>query len=542
MKTKIANGQTLKNMFVAGTKWLEGSVSEINAINVFPVPDGDTGTNMLLTMQSAINEIKNIDNEAVSPIAEAIAHGALMGARGNSGVILSQFWRGLAQGLEGKDTFDGKDFANALSEASRVAYEGVIHPVEGTMLTVLKDAANAALSATDDSTDLISVLNIVVEAARDSVERTPDLLPVLREAGVVDAGGQGMYVLLDGAYHLLQGKHRKIKQQGPELIKSGSVTSTRIATTDGIEIPWGYCVNFLLEGDRLNMERIKKGLSRMGQSVVVAGSSTMIRVHIHSFNPGKVLTYATYLGTLHQLDINNMGDQYAEFIKLQKEYMPQVAIATIAIASGDGFFKIFNTLGTTMIVPGGQTMNPSVRQLLRAVEEVPSDNVILLPNNKNIILTASQIEPLTQKNIKILPSTTIPQGVSALLAFNSEISLEENALAMEQALATPQTIEITRAVRNTQINGQKIKKGQFIAVINDHEILTNDSDKMMDVIFDALIATDIENAEIVTIYYGAESEALEAEEIAHNIRNSYTAEVEVVNGGQPHYNYIISLE
>ena len=213
MKTKIANGQTLKNMFVAGTKWLEGSVSEINAINVFPVPDGDTGTNMLLTMQSAINEIKNIDNEAVSPIAEAIAHGALMGARGNSGVILSQFWRGLAQGLEGKDTFDGKDFANALSEASRVAYEGVIHPVEGTMLTVLKDAANAALSATDDSTDLISVLNIVVEAARDSVERTPDLLPVLREAGVVDAGGQGMYVLLDGAYHLLQGKHRKIKQR-----------------------------------------------------------------------------------------------------------------------------------------------------------------------------------------------------------------------------------------------------------------------------------------------------------------------------------------
>jgi dihydroxyacetone kinase-like predicted kinase len=502
MKTKIANGQTLKNMFVAGTKWLEGSVSEINAINVFPVPDGDTGTNMLLTMQSAINEIKNIDNESVSPIAEAIAHGALMGARGNSGVILSQFWRGLAQGLEGKDTFDGKDFANALLVASRVAYEGVIHPVEGTMLTVLKDAANAALSATDDSTDLISVLNIAVEAARDSVERTPDLLPVLREAGVVDAGGQGIYVLLDGAVHLLQGK----------------------------------------EGDRLNMERIKKGLSRMGQSVVVAGSSTMVRVHIHSFNPGKVLTYATYLGTLHQLDVNNMGDQYAEFVKLQKEYMPQVAIATIAIASGDGFFKIFNTLGTTMIVPGGQTMNPSVRQLLRAVEEVPSDNVILLPNNKNIILTATQLEPLTKKNIKILPSTTIPQGVSALLAFNSEISLEENALAMEQALATPQTIEITRAVRKTQINGQKIKKGQFIAVINDHEILTNDSDKMIDVIFDALTATGIENAEIVTIYYGAESEPLEAEEIAHNIRNSYTAEVEVINGGQPHYNYIISLE
>ena len=542
MKTKLANGQTLKNMFVAGTKWLEGSVSEINAINVFPVPDGDTGTNMLLTMQSAIDEANNVDNETATSIAEAISHGALMGARGNSGVILSQFWRGLATGLNGKDTFDGKDFANALLEASKAAYAGVIHPVEGTMLTVLKDAANAALSAIDDSTDLLSILNVVVEAARDSVARTPDLLPVLREAGVVDAGGQGIYVLLNGALHLLQGKHHEIEEQGPELVKSGSTTTTRIATTDGIEIPWGYCVNFLLEGDRLNMERIKKGLSRMGQSLVIAGSGTMVRVHVHSFNPGKILNYATFLGTIHQIDINNMGDQYAEFIKLQKQYMPQVAIATIAIVSGDGFFKIFNTLGATMIVPGGQTMNPSVRQLLRAVEEVPSDNVILLPNNKNIILTATQIESLTQKKIKILPSTTVPQGVSALLAFNSELSLEENAFAMEQALSTPQTIEITRAVRKTQINGKKINKGQYIAVINDHEILTNDSDKMIDVIFDALIATEIEKAEIVTVYYGADSEALEAEEIANNIRNSYTVEVEVVNGGQPHYNYIISLE
>ena len=258
MKTKLANGQTLKNMFIAGTKWLEGCVSEINAINVFPVPDGDTGTNMLLTMQSAIAEANNIDNETATSIAEAISHGALMGARGNSGVILSQFWRGLAKGLDGKDTFDGKDFANALLEASKAAYEGVIHPVEGTMLTVLKDAANAALSATDDSTDLLSTLSVVVEAARDSVARTPDLLPVLREAGVVDAGGQGIYVLLNGALHLLQGKHHEIAEQGLELVKSGSTTTTRIATTDGIEIPWGYCINFLLEGERLNMERIKK--------------------------------------------------------------------------------------------------------------------------------------------------------------------------------------------------------------------------------------------------------------------------------------------
>ncbi len=542
MKTKLANGQTLKEMFVEGSKLLEENVQDINAINVFPVPDGDTGTNMLLTMRSAVEETKQIKNNDVSSMAQALAHGALMGARGNSGVILSQFWRGIAKSLDGKETFTGKDFTAALGEASKAAYEGVINPVEGTMLTVLKDAATAAKAIPENSDNLKSVMETTVEAAKNSVSRTPELLPMLREAGVVDAGGQGLYILLEGACNFLYGKHRKTTERKPELVRSLNPSGSRIASANEVELPWGYCINFLLEGERLNLDRIKRGLSRIGQSLVLVGDNNTARIHIHSFNPGRILSYATHLGTLHQLDINNMDDQYAEFMRLQKEHLPQVAIATIAIASGEGFFKIFDTLGTTMIVPGGQTMNPSVRQLLRAVEEVPSENVILLPNNKNIILTASQVESLTKKRVKLIPSTTIPQGIAALLSFNIEISLEKNVIAMEQSLSTPRTIEITRAVRKTQINGKNIKKGQFIAVVNDHEIITDDSNRMIDVIFDALATANVENSEIITIYYGSESEITEAEDIAQNIRNNCTAEVEVVNGGQPHYNYIISLE
>jgi uncharacterized protein len=542
MKTKLANGQILKNMFVAGTKLLEENAQEINAINVFPVPDGDTGTNMLLTMHSAIEETERVKDNSASSIAQSIAHGALMGARGNSGVILSQFWRGIAKSLDGKKTFTGKDFADALTEASKAAYEGVIHPVEGTMLTVLKDAATAAKAIPEDSNDLLLVMETAVEAAQHSVSRTPDLLPILREAGVVDAGGQGLYILLSGALDLLHGKHHKTTLQKPEFVMAINPSGSRIASDNEVELPWGYCINFLLEGERLNLDRITRGLNRIGQSLVIVGDSNTARIHIHSFNPGRILSYATHLGTLHQLDINNMDDQYTEFMKLRKQHLPQLAIATIAIASGEGFFKIFDTLGTTMIVPGGQTMNPSVRQILRAVEEVPSDNVILLPNNKNIILTASQVESLTQKRVKVIPSINIPQGIAALLSFNIEMNLEKNVLAMEQSISTPQTIEITRAARKTQINGKNIKKGQFIAVVNDHEIITDDSNKMLDVIYDALATANVENSEIITIYYGAESEATEAEDIAQNIRNNYKAEVEVVNGGQPHYNYIISLE
>jgi len=545
MQTSLANGQTLKEMFTAGTAWLEKNVSGINAINVFPVPDGDTGTNMLLTMHSAIGEAKQNTDNTASSIAKSIAHGALMGARGNSGVILSQFWRGIAKGLEGKSSFNGKDFALALVEASQAAYEGIVHPIEGTMLTVLRDAARAAKETTKtNSGSLLSAMESATAEAKDSVARTPDLLPVLREAGVVDAGGQGLYILLDGALHFLNKKTDELQYQEPELIATSPPLTPKLTPTTEIETPYGYCIEFLLEGQKLNTGNVGKKLRRKGQSVIVAGNSSMLKIHIHSLNPGEVLDYATHLGTLHQIKIDNMDDQYAEFIKAQKERTPKIGTAIVVVTSGDGLFEVFNSLGATIIVLGGQTMNPSVRELLQAVESAPSDNIILLPNNKNIILTASQVKSLSPKEVKVIPTKTVPQGIAALLAFNYEMSLEQNSQTMEQAISTVQTIEITRAVRGTQINGQKIKEGQFIAILNDENLIvgSKNTNDISDIIFESITKADIEKTEMITIYYGAEAQSAEAKDIARRIRNKYQTEVEVVRGNQPHYNYIISLE
>ena len=542
MGTKLADGKILRKMFALGTTWLEKCVPEINAINVFPVPDGDTGTNMLLTMHSAMQEAKQNTDSDASSVAKSMAYGALMGARGNSGVILSQFLRGLAKGLEGKTSFNSQDFAKALAEASQVAYEGIMHPVEGTILTVLKDAANAAdIAAKTDSETLLSVVETATEAARDSVARTPDLLPVLREAGVVDAGGQGLYVLLDGALHFLKGETDKMKGRKPQLVSANLPLASKMAPTAEVEVPYGYCLEFLLEGQKINLSKIKKRLKKKGQSLIVAGNCSMARIHIHSFKPGEILDYATHLGTLHQVKVNNMDDQYAEFIKIQKERMPRVDIAIVTVAAGDGFFEVFNSLGATIIVPGGQTMNPSVRELLKAVEAAPSDNIILLPNNKNIIHTASQVESLTSKRVKVIPTRTIPQGIAASLAFSYDMDLEENTRAMEETMTAVKTIGVTKAVRKTRMNGQEIKKGQPIAILNDENLIAG-GNNMLDVIFQALTKTNIENTEMVTIYYAAEAQAIEAEDIAQKIREEYHLEVEVVQGGQPHYNYIISLE
>lgn len=543
MRTDSANGPALKKMFALGTAWLEKAAPDINAINVFPIPDGDTGTNMLLTMQSAMGEANQNPNRSACSVAQSMAAGALMGARGNSGVILSQFWRGLAKGLEGKRSFNGTDFAKALAEASQAAYEGLVNPVEGTILTVLKDAATAAdMSARTDSASLLSIMETATEAARNSVARTPDLLPVLRESGVVDAGGQGLYVLLDGALYYLKGKAQEIKYRKPRLVASNLPLAPKAAQlATEVEVPYGYCTNFVLEGKKLDPKKVKNKLKKKGQSLIVTGNDSLIRVHIHSFKPGEILDYATHLGTLHQVDIRNMDDQYVEFIKMQRERMPKVDIAIVAVASGDGLFEVFNSLGSTIIVPGGQTMNPSVRQLLQAIESAPSDNIILLPNNKNIIPTAAQLESLTVKKVKVIPTRTIPQGIAALLAFNYDLSLEDNVRSMEETITTVKTVEVTKAVRKTQINGLKIKKGQVIAILNDEELIAK-SNNMTDLIFEALTKADIERAEMVTIYYGAETQATEAEEIAQEIRNRYQTEVEVVRGQQPHYNYIISLE
>ena len=537
-------GQELRDMFAAGSSWLEKSVPDINAINVFPVPDGDTGTNMFLTMRSTMEEADRAPLNNVAAVVKAMAQGALMGARGNSGVILSQFFRGLAKELAEKESITGSDWALALSEASRTAYKGLSQPVEGTMLTVIRDASTAAeVAAQTDPDDLTIVAEAAVEAAKDSVAKTPLLLPVLREAGVVDAGGQGVYILLEGALRYLRGEMEEMQYRSPQMVTADLPLSPKAAELMAEpEEPYGYCTNFLLEGQKLDPDRIRKKLEDKGQSIVVVGDETTVRVHIHTYDPGSVIRYATSLGTLHQLQVQNMDDQHVGFVEMQRGKLPASDIAVVAVASGNGVREVLRSLGAAAVVSGGQTMNPSVQEILQAVESVPSQKVVLLPNNKNIIPTASQVQPLTSKEVAVVPTRTFPQGVAALIAFNYEDSLEKNAQAMEEAIATVKTVEVTNAVRDTQMKGLKVSKGQAIAIVDDEELVAA-GDSVAEVVFEALDKAGVESAEVVTMYYGADVEVAQAEQIIQELRNKHPdKQVEMVSGGQPHYGYIVSLE
>jgi len=536
------NGQELKEMFATATNWLEKSASDIDALNVFPVPDGDTGTNMLLTMRSSIEEAYQTNDSSASTIAQAMAQGALMGARGNSGVILSQIWRGLAQGLQNKKSFTGKELAAALQLASKMAYKGISNPVEGTILTVIKDAAAAAQAKAKNDGELISVMEAAVDAANESVANTPTLLPVLRDAGVVDAGGQGLFTILDGALRYLRGEAEQMQFRKPQIIASNipqPVKLSRLVALD--EVPFGYCTEFLLKGEHLNPDEIRTKLQKKGQSLIVVGDNNTTRVHIHTLDPGNIIRYATSLGTMHQVSIRNMDEQHQDFLEMQKERMPSVDVATVAVVAGDGLAEVFTSLGVTAIVPGGQTMNPSTKDILQAVKKVASDKVVILPNNTNVILTAKQVQSLTEKKVEIVPTQTIPQGVAALLTFDYEADFETNAQLMKEALSKVKTIEITHAVRAAQVNGLKIRKKQSIGLL-DGELLTAGNNPS-DVLLKILTKLDPKKMEIITIYYGADTKQTEAEQVSASIRERYPKlQVEVVRGGQPHYNYIVSIE
>ncbi|MBI2287841.1 MAG: DAK2 domain-containing protein [Chloroflexi bacterium] len=537
------NGQDLKEMFATATNWLEKSAPDIDALNVFPVPDGDTGTNMLLTMRSSIEEAYQTSDSSASAVAQAMAKGALMGARGNSGVILSQIWRGLSQGLQDKKSFNGTDLADALQEASTMAYKAISNPVEGTILTVIKDASAASQAQIDSGTDdLISVMEAVVNAANESVANTPTLLPVLREAGVVDAGGQGLYTILEGALRHLRGETELMQFRKPQMIASNipqPIRSSRMVAAH--EVPYGYCTEFLLKGEDLNPDKIKARLQKKGQSLMVVGDETTTRVHIHTQEPGDVIRYATSLGTMHQVSIRNMDEQHQDFLEMQKGKTPAVDIATVAVVSGDGLADVFTSLGATAIVPGGQTMNPSTKDLLEAVKTVSSDKVIILPNNKNVVLTAQQVQSLTDKKIEVVPTKTIPQGVAALLAFDYEADFATNAQLMKEAESNVKTIEITRAIRSAHLNGLTIKKKQAIGLL-DGELLAA-GNHTIDILNKMLAKLDLKKTEIITIYYGADTKPDDAEQVSASIRERYPRlQVEVVRGNQPYYDYIISIE
>ncbi len=540
-RTRSVNGQDLREMLGAATTWLEKSAADIDELNVFPVPDGDTGTNMLLTMRSCVEEAYRAPDQSASAVAEAIAKGALMGARGNSGVILSQIWRGLAQGLAKKESFTGRDLADALLQASTMACKGLSNPVEGTILTVVREAASAAQAASHTD-DVVAVMEATVSAASESVANTPSLLPVLMETGVVDAGGQGLYTILEGATQYLKGEAEQMQFRKPWMITSSVPLVGRTPQMLAVEeVPYGYCTEFMLKGQELDLEKLRTKLEKKGQSLIVVGNESTVRVHIHTMDPGNVVRYATSLGTMHQVSIRNMDEQHQDFLEMQKEKAPAVGMATIAVVAGDGIRNVFGSLGATAIVPGGQSMNPSTKDLLQAVESVASDKVIILPNNKNIVLAAEQVQSLTTKTIGVVPTETIPQGVAALLAFDYEADFDTNVQLMRETKSAVRTVEITRAVRSTQLGGLKINKKQAIGFLDGDLVAVGDN--INDVLNQVLTRLDLDNAEIVTVYYGADTEAAEAEQVSASIHEQHPQlQIDIVPGGQPHYNYIVSME
>ena len=537
---RFCDGRGLKRLMGAGLAWLERHQAAINALNVYPVPDGDTGTNMLLTMQSAFQEIQETPEEEVGIIAQKVAHGALMGARGNSGVILSQIFRGFARSLEGVDAFDTVQFAAALREAAVMAYKGVIKPVEGTILTVARESSEIAVNAAASSEDLTYVLERVVQEARDSVTRTPTLLSVLADAGVVDAGGQGYYVILEGMLRYARGERLTIDADLTEGMDD--LHALHLESEEG----YGYDIQYVIQGEGLNVEEIRATISSMGDCALVVGDTRAVKVHVHSPEPGTPINYGASVGSISRVIVENMQEQYQDFVlsKAQQPIAPVEplsGIGTVVVAPGQGLATVFESLGASFVVPGGQTMNPSTEELLQAVENTPADEVIILPNNKNIVMAAEQAKSLSEKQVEVVPTITVPQGISALLALNYQADLATNVQTMIEATEAIETAEITRAVRSVQIDGMDVDEGEVIGLVNGK--LRAKGAQPDKVVMEALEFMSVQDYEIITLYYGESIAPDEAQQLADEILAHYPdQEIELVDGGQPHYHYILSAE
>lgn len=542
----IINGADLREMLQGAYAWLGHHHESVNALNVFPVPDGDTGTNMLLTLQSSIEEMAHAPSDHVGRVLHAAAHGALMGARGNSGVILSQILRGLARSLEAASTCDADQMARALRSAADTAYKGVVKPVEGTILTVIRLCADAAENAAHLDNDLRFFLRRLVHAADDAVQKTPSLLPVLAQAGVVDAGGKGLYFILDGMSRVLHG----------ELVDTTVVNSGAFAGhAEALGGEYGFDIQFIIEGADLDVAEIRHTITGMGDSVLVVGDERAVKVHLHAPEPGHALNYGARTGRLSHIIIENMDAQFAEFVHGEgtgdgpaaghnaelPDTTPTASIATVAVVSGNGLQQVFASLGCAQIVTGGQTMNPSTQELLAAIEAAPAPSVIVLPNNSNILLTAQQAQTLSPKQVRIVPSKTIPQGISALIAFNPLADLETNVRTMTAGLPRTQTGEVTVAVRAATFDGIQVQVGDVIGLLND--TLTARGHDAEGVVRTLLQQMHVEEHEIITIFYGQSVSAAAAEALIAGLRAAYPGqEFELVAGGQPHYHYILSAE
>jgi len=540
------SGVQLRDMFGAAAGWLEKHAESVNAINVFPVPDGDTGTNMFLTMRSIMEEAQRCQEEGAGAVMAAMARGALMGARGNSGVILSQIIRGMARAMDGAESIDAAVWVRGMEEGSAGAYKAVTKPAEGTILTVMRESAVAARQALDATAgDIVAVLEAIVEEATQSLERTPTLLPVLAEAGVVDAGGKGLLVLLDGMTRHLKGEPMEAAVAPPEEHVGREWLAVTSQLHEHEESLYGYCTEFLIGGKEMEPDSVRNRMLELGDSVLVVGDDRLVRVHVHTDDPGAALSHGTHLGSLLQVKVDNIrqqADRFLEMHEVQTAVAAQPeAISTVAVAAGDGMATVFRSVGCTKVVSGGPTMNPSTREILAAVEACPAGDVIVLPNDKNIIMAAKQAEELTKKRLRVVETRSVAQGIAALLALNQDEELEANVEAMEEARLGVRTIEVCRAVRSTSVRGVKVREGQIIAIVDDELRLAAETAE--EGVLRALEGVEAQGASLVTLYYGADTKQEDAESLSGRLREAFPGyDVEVVYGGQPHYNYIVSLE
>lgn len=553
MAVQKLDGKLFSQMVLAGAHHLTNNAKKIDALNVFPVPDGDTGTNMNLSMTSGANEVKKQKSDNISEVAGAFSKGLLMGARGNSGVILSQIFRGFAKGMDNKATLTTHDLAVAFDSGVQTAYKAVMKPVEGTILTVAKDAAKKAVEVARNEDDVITLMEMVLKEAKASLKRTPDLLPVLKEVGVVDSGGQGLVTVYEGFLAALKGEELPEESDIVEMDDLVSAEHHRSAQDfmNTADIEFGYCTEFMVKFEEEKLKEhpfdetaFRNELSEHGDSLLVVSDDEIVKVHVHTEYPGNVLTIGQRHGSLINMKIENMREQHTAIVGEQKaatKPKEKAEFGIVTVAMGSGLKTLFESLGATVVIEGGQTMNPSTQDIATAIEKAYAKNVVVLPNNKNIVMAAEQAADVVDVNVAVVATKTIPQGISALLAFHPEEDLEANKNNMTEASSHVKTGQITYAVRDTQIDGIHIENGNFMG-INDGKIVTSHKDRFEAVkeLFKDLITED---DEILTILYGEDVDEAEVNQLVSFVEENYEeVEIEVHDGKQPIYSYIFSVE
>lgn len=558
MTVESISPKTLKRMFIAGAKYLESKKKYVDELNVFPVPDGDTGTNMTLTILAAVKEVQKADSDNIEAIAKAISSGSLRGARGNSGVILSQIFRGFCKEVASYDVLDSVVLANALQKGAETAYKAVMKPKEGTILTVIREAAEKAVELAMEEDDILVLFAKVIDHAEATLQYTPELLPVLKQAGVVDSGGQGLMYVFRGAYMALEaGEDYEVEFE----VDESSAEVGMVLQESPEDIKFGYCTEFIInvEGDKESEREalaLRNFLETIGDSIVAVADDDIIKIHVHTNDPGLAIQKGLSIGELSNMKIDNMREEHAERLVSQEDYS-QDAVADeaeeevpaelkkfgfVTISIGAGLTEIFKGLGVDHIVEGGQTMNPSTEDIVNAIDKVHAENVYILPNNKNIILAAEQAKAIVEdKTVHVIPSTTIPQGINAMICFNADGSPEDNDEAMTDALGDVASGQVTFAVRDTVIEDKEISEGDILGIGEGKiEAVEGDIETSAKTLFDKMINED---SELVSIYYGEEIDEETAQNLADDIEEKYPdVEVEVHYGGQPLYYYIMSVE